>query len=228
MTDSRARVRRSLPGLAIEGLPFIGASAGLTALTALLNRRAALLPLALTGLVTYFFRDPERATPADSPYLYAAADGLITAVDEIDEPRFIKGPATRIVTFLSVFDVHINRMPDAGTVRYRDYVPGEFRAAWDKEADTANERAYVGLETAHGPVLVVQIAGLVARRIVTWPSLGEEMGAGERFGLIKFGSRTDLIFPRGAATPLVKKGQKVQGGITRMGEWHAQPTIVGS
>lgn len=219
MTTSRPRVRRSLPGLAIEGMPFIGAGLGLTALTALINRRAALVPLILTGFTTYFFRDPDRHPPADPRYLYAAADGVVTLIDEIDEPRFIKGPATRIATFLSVFDVHINRTPCAGSVDYRDYVPGEFRAAWDKEADIVNERSYVGLTTDHGPVLVTQIAGLIARRIVTWPEVGEELGSGERFGLIKFGSRTDLIFPRAAATPLVHKGQRVLGGLTKLGAW---------
>lgn len=219
MTVSRAHVRRSLPGLAIEGLPFIGAGIGLTALTALVSRRAATVPLALTALTTYFFRDPDRVCPADDRIVYAAADGHITIIDEIDEPRFIKGPATRIVTFLSVFDVHINRTPLAGTVRYRDHVPGEFRAAWDKEADIANERAYIGLQTAHGPVLIVQIAGLVARRIVTWPVVGEELGAGERFGLIKFSSRTDIIVPRGSLDVQVKKGQAIRGALTPVGAW---------
>lgn len=219
MTASRARVRRSLPGLAMEGLPFIGAGLGLTALTALINRRAATLPLALTAFTTYFFRDPDRVCPADERFAYAAADGLVTLVDEVDEPRFIGGPATRIATFLSVFDVHINRTPCAGTVRYRDHVAGEFRAAWDKEADIVNERAYFGLETAHGPVLIVQIAGLIARRIVTWPVVGEEMAAGERFGLIKFGSRTDILVPRGALNVQVQKGQHVRGALTKMGEW---------
>ncbi len=216
---SRATTRRSLPGIAIEGLPFIAAGLGLTGLTALANRRAALAPLALTGFTAFFFRDPDRQLEADPRGLYAAADGLVTSVEEIEETRFIGGPATRIATFLSVFDVHINRTPCAGTVRYRDYVPGEFRAAWDREADIANERAYIGLETPYGPVLIVQIAGLVARRIVTWPTLGEELGAGERFGLIKFGSRTDIIFPRGAAEVLVKPGQRSVGARTKLGEW---------
>ena len=212
--------RRSIPGFAVEGLPYIAAGLGLTGLTALVNRRLALAPLALTGFTTFFFRDPERPLEADPAGMYAAADGLVTLVDEIDEPRFIGGPATRIATFLSVFDVHINRIPCDGVVQYRDYVPGEFRAAWDKAADTINERAYLGLETQYGPLLVVQIAGLIARRIVTWPTVGEEVGAGERCGLIKFGSRTDIIFPRDAAQVLVQKGQRVHGARTKIGAWH--------
>lgn len=219
MASTRAKVRRSLPGIAIEGVPFIGAGLGLSALTALWSRRAATLPLALTAFTTYFFRDPDRECPADPDTVYSAADGHITHIDEVEEPRFIGGMATRIVTFLSVFDVHINRIPVAGTVRYRDYVQGEFRAAWDNEADIVNERAYLGLETAHGPVLVSQIAGLVARRIVTWPVAGEDVAAGERFGLIKFGSRTDILVPRGSLKVMVKKGQKVQGALTKIGVW---------
>ena len=105
------------------------------------------------------------------------------------------------------------------TVRYRDHVPGEFRAAWDKEADIANERSYIGMETAHGPVLIVQIAGLVARRIVTWPVVGEELAAGERFGLIKFSSRTDILVPRGTLDVRVKKGQAIKGALTPVGAW---------
>ncbi|GAA5526379.1 phosphatidylserine decarboxylase [Herpetosiphon gulosus] len=219
MPSNRARVRRSLPGIAIEGMPFIGAGLGLTALTALFSRKAAILPLALTAFTSYFFRDPDRECPADSSILYAAADGHITMIDEVDEPRFIGGKATRIVTFLSVFDVHINRTPCAGTVQYRDYVQGEFRAAWDGEADIVNERAYLGLETEHGPVLISQIAGLVARRIITWPVVGEELGAGERFGLIKFGSRTDILVPSGSINIFVKKGQAIKGGLTQIGAW---------
>ncbi len=219
MTAQRARVRRSLPGLAIEGVPFIGAGLGATALTALFNRKAALLPLALTAFTSYFFRDPDRECPADDRFLYSAADGHVTLIEEIDEPRFIGGAATRIATFLSVFDVHINRTPCAGTVGYRDYVQGEFRAAWDDEADIANERAYLGLETPHGRVLVSQIAGLVARRIITWPVVGEELGAGERFGLIRFGSRTDIIVPRGSIKVLVQKGQAIKGAVTPIGAW---------
>jgi phosphatidylserine decarboxylase len=215
---SREQVRRSLPGLAAEGLPFIGAGLALTGLTALVNRRLALVPLALTGFTTYFFRDPERQVRAEAGTLYAPADGVVTMVDEIEEPRFIKGPAYRIATFLSVFDVHINRSPCGGVVRYREHIGGEFRAAWDKEAHDVNERNYIGLETPYGPILVVQIAGLIARRIICWPAIGEELASGERIGLIRFGSRTDLIFPRELGRPMVQPGARMVGGLSVMGQ----------
>ncbi|GIV98188.1 MAG: phosphatidylserine decarboxylase proenzyme [Herpetosiphonaceae bacterium] len=215
---SRALIRRSFPGIATEGLPFIGAGLALTGLVASLNRRLALLPLALTGLTTYFFRDPTRDVPADPRYLYAAADGRVILVDEIEEPRFIKGPAYRIATFLSIFDVHINRSPCRGIVRYREHISGAFKAAWDKTVPEVNERNYLGIESPYGPILVVQIAGLVARRIVCWAEVDEEIASGERFGLIRFGSRTDLIFPRSMGRPLVAPGARVYGGVTPLGE----------
>lgn len=208
-----------LPGIAPEGLGLVAAGVALTAATALASRRAALLPLALTLGTAAFLRDPRRAPPTDPTRVWAAADGLITRVDELDEQRFIHGPALRIVTFLSLFDVHINRAPTPGTVRYVEHVTGEFRAAWDAECDTVNERNYVGLDTAHGPVLLVQIAGLVARRIVFNPTVGDELGVGERIGLIKFGSRTDVIVPKGTLDPLVTPGMRVRAGLTPLGVW---------
>ena len=215
---------RVFPGLAKDGLPFIGVGAALTGVTALAAHSEALLPLtllplALTGLVTYFFRDPERVLPTDARFLYAPADGRVMMVEEIEEERFIKGPATRIVIFLSIFNVHINRTPTAGVVHYREHVPGNFHAAWKKEIEPGNERQYLGLETPRGPILVVQVAGLLARRIVCRPQIGEELLAGQRIGLIKFSSRTDLIFPRGTATPLVAPGMPVHGGVTPIGEY---------
>ncbi len=214
--------RKCRVGLAREGWPFIAGGLALTGLTALASRRAALLPLALTGLITYFFRDPERETVGDDRILYAPADGHVMLVEHIDEPRFIKGPATRVAIFLSIFDVHINRSPATGVVQYREYVPGQFRPAWDPDGERVNERQYLGLDTPRGPVLVVQIAGLLARRVVCRPQLDAELTSGERIGLIKFSSRTDLIFPRDAARPLVTPGTRVYGGITPLGVYHEE------
>jgi phosphatidylserine decarboxylase len=115
--------------------------------------------------------------------------------------------------------VHINRLPVAGTVRYLEHLPGEYRAAWDAEADEVNERNYLGLETEHGPVLLIQIAGLVARRIVCHLRVGDGGAAGERLGMIKFGSRTDVIVPKSAARSLVVAGMHVKAGVTPIGEW---------
>lgn len=210
----------AVPGLAPEGLPILATGAAMTGLTALFSRKLAVAPLALTLGAAYFFRDPQRALPDDTRLFYSAADGQVLRVEEIDEPRFIKGRALRIATFLSLFDVHVNRAATAGTVRYLEHVPGDFQAAWAEDADVANERNYIGFDTPHGPVLIVQIAGLVARRIVCNVGPGAEVAAGERLGLIKFGSRTDVLVPAGTARPLVVAGMHVQAGITPMGAWN--------
>ena len=216
-TSGRPRPRQSR--IAPEGYPVLAGGAAISALTARYSRRWALVPLALTAASAAFFRDPARPLPTDARLLTAAADGVVTRVDTIDEQRFVKGSALRIVTFLSLLDVHINRLPVAGTVRFLEHVPGEFRAAWDAEADVVNERNYIGLETAHGPVLMVQIAGLVARRIVCHLRPGHTVPAGERIGMIKFGSRTDVIVPAAVARSLVVPGIRVKAGITPIGEW---------
>lgn len=208
-----------IPAIAPEGLALVAAGVAMTGATALVSRRAAVVPLALTLATAAFLRDPERAAPNDPTQVWAAADGTVTRVDEIDEQRFIHGPALRIVTFLSLFNVHINRSPTEGTVRYVEHLTGEFRAAWDAECDTVNERNYIGLETPHGPVLMMQIAGLVARRIVFTPKQGDHLAAGERIGLIKFGSRTDVIVPHGSMEPLVVPGMRIQAGLTPIGRW---------
>lgn len=218
--NSSTRPRPAVPGLAPEGLSILATGAAVTGLTALISRKLAVAPLALTLGAAYFFRDPQRPLPDDSQLFYSAADGRVLRVEEIDEPRFIKGRALRIATFLSLFDVHVNRAATAGTVRYIEHVPGDFQAAWAEDADTANERNYIGFDTPHGPVMIVQIAGLVARRIVCNVSSGAEVAAGERLGLIKFGSRTDVLVPAGTARPLVVAGMRVQAGITPMGVWN--------
>ncbi|HEX6288474.1 MAG TPA: phosphatidylserine decarboxylase [Herpetosiphonaceae bacterium] len=214
------RLALNLPGLAPEGLPILGMGAAVTGATALFSRRLAAVPLVLTLGAAYFFRDPPRVLPGDASFLYSAADGRVLRVEEVDEPRFIRGRALRIATFLSLFDVHVNRSATDGTVRYLEHVPGSFAAAWGEDVHEVNERQYIGLETAHGPVLLIQIAGLVARRIVCHAQTGDELRAGERFGMIKFGSRTDVLLPAGAARPLVVAGMRVTAGITPVGVWN--------
>lgn len=175
--------------------------------------------LALSAALAAFFRDPERRTPPAPDTLYAPSDGRVILIEEIEGHPFIGGPAWRVATFLSLLDVHINRSPAAGVVRLREHVPGQFKSAWDPGVELANERTTIGIETERGPIVVVQIAGLVARRIVTYPAAGEPVGQGERIGLIKFGSRTDLLFPRDAARPLVRIGERVRGALTPLGIW---------
>jgi phosphatidylserine decarboxylase len=164
-----------------------------------------------------FFRDPERTIPSDPGVLVSPADGTITDVGEVDEPEFPGGRALRIGMFLSVFNVHVNRAPRTTRVVQLRYFPGAFLDARDPEAGRRNEQLWIDLEEAGSKrqLRVKQIAGAVARRIVCWLRTGEGVAAGERIGMIKFGSRTEVYLPTG--TPLevlVKPGDAVQGGST--------------
>lgn len=216
-SDSKTVPPGRAPWIAREGWPLLAALALVTAAVAIWQPWAALLPAALLLLVAWFFRDPERQAPAAAQVVVAAADGRVTAVREVDEPRFLGGRALMVSIFLSVFDVHVNRAPVAGTVAYKDYVPGKFVAAWADRVEEVNERQYLGLETVDGRrVLVAQIAGLVARRIVCRPEPGDTLQRGERFGLIKFGSCTQVYLPPDAIAT-VRPGDRVRGGETPLG-----------
>lgn len=197
-----------------EGAPFIAGAAALAVPLALLDRRLAVPPLLLAGAIAAFFRDPRRATPDDASAIFSAADGFVLEVDEVDEPWFLGGRALRIVTFLSIFDVHVNRSPVAGTLRRTEHFDGGYAAAMNRAASEQNERQLLAIEGAHGPIVVVQIAGLIARRIRRWVEPGATLRAGQKFGMIKFGSRTDVIIPLGRATALVRKGDRVRAGVT--------------
>ncbi len=170
-----------------------------------------------TAWCVYFFRDPERVTPLREGLVIAPADGRVTAVEKIVPPAELElgpEPRTRISIFLSVFDVHINRVPVAGTIVKSHYVPGLFLNAELDKASEDNERMCLVVETEAGDRFgVVQIAGLVARRIITFVSEGQRLGTGERFGLIRFGSRVDLYLPPDQAA-LVAVGQIAVGGET--------------
>lgn len=176
------------------------------------------VPLLLTPfwLFTFaFFRDPHRVIPDDPNALVSPADGVITHLEEVDEPGFTSGKAFRVSIFLSVFNVHVNRMSRAGIVRRVAYYPGEFLDARAGDCPVRNEQLWLDLEDArlHCPIRIKQIAGAIARRIVCWVAVGESIAAGERFGMIKFGSRTEVLIPadRVASIP-VQIGQAVRGG----------------
>lgn len=219
LMQNTKRLVPQLPNLAPEGMPVLRAGVVVSGAAALLSPKLATVPLALTLGAAYFFRDPHRQLPTDTANFYSAADGRVLRVEQVDEPRFIKGPALRVATFLSLFDVHVNRSAAAGTVRYVEHVPGGFQAAWAEDVHELNERNYIGLDTPHGPMLIVQIAGLVARRIVCNVRPGDAVRAGERIGIIKFGSRTDVLVPASGAQPLVVAGMRVAAGITPLGMW---------
>jgi phosphatidylserine decarboxylase len=182
----------------------------------------ALIAAAVVGLmILAFFRDPERQVPSEPGILLAPADGKITDITEVEQVEYIKGEALRIGIFLSVFDVHLNRAPCDGVVRYIQRHPGKCLNAMRAEAASAqNEANSVGMECPEHPagtILVKQITGAIARRIVCGCEVGDALTAGERFGMIKFGSRTELFMPKNErAEILVKKGDTVRAGTTIM------------
>ncbi len=181
---------------------------------------AALALLALAGFVVFFFRNPERTLPDDPSAVLAPADGRVIEVGEIEEGDGRK--ALRVGIFLSVFDVHVNRMPVAGRVLSVERSGTRFLAAFDRKAEHENARVGVTLETERGVrVRVVQIAGLVARRIVCHARVGEWVPRGARYGLIRFGSRTDVVLPPGSVLS-VAKGQRVRGGSSVIGSLEGQ------
>ena len=151
--------------------------------------------------------------PAGEDVVLAPGDGKIIDIREVDEPSFLGGRCRRITIFLGIFDVHVQRAPVSGSVTHRDYRPGKYAVAWHPKASEANEQSSLGLSTHWGRVLVRQIAGLIARRIVTYPEKGEVVQRGDRIGLIRFGSRVDLFIP--LDWPLsCAMGDKVVGGAT--------------
>lgn len=214
--ENAASSAGDLPAFAAlrEGWPLIAGAAALALPLGLIDRRLRWPPLLLAGAIAAFFRDPRRATPAADDYLYAAADGVVLAVDEVEEPWFLHGRALRIVTFLSLLDVHINRSPVAGSLRQVRHVDGGYAAAMKRAAAEANERQYLAIDGARGPIVVVQVAGLLARRIRRWVEPGAALCAGQKLGMIMFGSRTDVIMPLGQALSLVAQGDRVRAGIT--------------
>jgi phosphatidylserine decarboxylase len=179
----------------------------------------AALWMALAVWVVAFFRDPERAWAVGERMVVAPADGKVVSVVETDEPAFHGGRALRISIFMNVFDCHVNRYPVSGTVAYRHYNPGKFGHAAAEKSSLSNEQSSVGVAAAPGKVLIRQIAGLVARRIVTDHGVGAQVRQGERMGMIRFGSRVDLFLPVGTRA-LVHTGDTTRAGVTVVAEWN--------
>ncbi len=160
-----------------------------------------------------FFRDPDREVPVDPNAVVAAADGLVVEVEEMLEPEVVKTPMTRIAIFLSVFDVHTNRAPIDGKITYSERHVGKFLDARHPDATRLNECRTWAFENGRAVVVVRQITGLIARRIVAWMNPGDEVKKGERFGMIRFGSRTEIYVPAGSAIT-VRVGERVKGGAS--------------
>lgn len=206
-----------LPPIHPEGWRFVGVFAAVTVLMWMLFKPVGVVCLALTVWCYFFFRDPRRAVPAGDTLVLSPADGIVSAIAEVVPPKELEigeEPMTRISIFMSVFSVHVNRAPMTGKITKMFYRPGAFvDVSLDKESEN-NERQELAMETVTGQkIAFVQIAGLVARRILTFVKEGDQLKAGERFGLIRFGSRLDVYLPKGVA-PLVLEGQTAVAGET--------------
>ncbi len=230
----------SWPAIHPEARISVAISALACLVTALLAWETLAWPLGLlTFCIAAFFRDPVRTTPRDERFIVAPADGLVTLIQQVPPPRELSHddgsgapvmgtePVTRVSIFMSVFDVHINRAPVGGTVRKVIYIPGKFLNADLDKASEDNERQHILIERGDGLVLCfTQIAGLVARRIVPFVKPGDIVAAGQRVGLIRFGSRVDVYLPQGTA-PKVLLGQRIVAGETVLAEIGVDDTIEG-
>jgi phosphatidylserine decarboxylase len=207
--------------IAREGRPFVAGGVVLALVLLWAGPWTGAVGIALAGWVAYFFRDPPRVVPGRAGLIVSPADGVVSHVTEAVPPAELglgAEPLTRVSVFLNVFDVHVNRSPIAGRVERIAYHPGKFLNASLDKASVDNERNGLVLALADGRRIgVVQIAGLIARRIVCNVREGQMLATGERFGLIRFGSRTDLFLPKGVA-PLVAVGQRMIGGETVMAD----------
>jgi len=215
--------------LAPEGWPFVLAGLALTGLAAVAGTlmpesspflRSGLLGSAgilglLTAFTLWFFRDPPRHRQDADSLVLAPADGRVILITPVDEPSFFHGPATRISIFLSIFNVHIQRAPISGRIELRKYEPGGFAVAWKPKASEDNEQSTLGIVAGPHRVMVRQIAGLIARRIVTDPEMGEMVPQGNRIGIIRFGSRVDLFIPEEWEITC-KIGDRAKGGLTAL------------
>jgi phosphatidylserine decarboxylase len=197
--------------VAAEGWPFILPLAIVTALLFSIGwKNTAVVSLLLTLFVLYFFRDPERTVPQDAGAVVSPADGKVIVVKDIFEPTYLKQEVKQISIFLSVFNVHVNRFPISGTVETVKYNPGKFHVASVDKASLDNEQTAMVISDGKHKVLVKQIAGLIARRILCYAVPGDAIRTGERYGLIRFGSRVDIFLPRDADLK-VKVGDRVTG-----------------
>lgn len=167
----------------------------------------------LTAFTLFFFRDPPRTPPEDSRAVVAPGDGLVVQIADVDEPLYMEGAALRISIFLSIFDVHVQRAPLSGVVEHRSYKAGGYAMAWKARASEDNEQASLGMAVGEEKILVRQIAGFVARRVVTDPEEGDRVERGDRIGLIRFGSRVDLVVPPHWEVTC-RKGDRARGGET--------------
>lgn len=185
----------------------------------LARRRSGLVAVGAAGAALLFFRDPARSLDADPEIVYAAADGRVTHVGVTDDPWVAAGDSLRISTFLSLHDVHVNRSPVGGTITQLEELPGRYLPAFFSGSVRQNRQNRLAIDGPKVRVVVVQIAGIAARKISRWVDLGEIVAPGQRIGLIHFGSRTDVLLPAGTAVPLVRRGDRVRAGVTPLARY---------
>ncbi len=197
--------------IAAEGWPFIIPLAIVTILLFIFGwKNIGIVMLVLTVFVVFFFRDPERTVPDGSDLIVSPADGKVIVIKDIYEPTYLKQDVKQISIFLSVFNVHVNRSPISGTVELVQYNPGKFHVASVDKASLDNEQTAMIIAQGKHKILVKQIAGLIARRIVCYAKPGDAIKTGERYGLIRFGSRVDIYLPKNAEIK-VALGDRIKG-----------------
>lgn len=219
-------IQKSIVPIHKAGLPFIGIFFAVTVVLGFFSVNLFWIGLILTGWCAYFFRDPERFTPVNDDFVISPADGKISHISKVVPPSELnlgKKPMTRVSVFMNVFSCHVNRAPVRGKITNIVYKRGEFVNAELDKASTDNERNSLLIDSPHGKMAVVQIAGLVARRIICWADEGEEIATGERFGLIRFGSRLDVYLPKGAVVA-VGLGQTAVAGETVLARFEEDAT----
>ncbi|CUS97917.1 phosphatidylserine decarboxylase family protein [Candidatus Kryptobacter tengchongensis] len=174
-----------------------------------------ILAVSISGFALFFFRDPERKVPSGDDIIISPADGKVFLIREFFENEFILDDAIQVSIFMSPLNVHVNRIPISGEIKFLKYVPGKYTVAFDEKSSENNERKIIGIETEDGlKVIVKQIAGFIARRIVCGVEKGDKVKAGQRYGMIKFGSRVDVIMPKNKVEIIISEGQKVRAGET--------------
>ncbi|WP_055038830.1 phosphatidylserine decarboxylase [Blastochloris viridis] len=224
-----ASLRKSIPGINREGIPFVAVFGIVTLGLFWMSTSLGWIGFGLTIWCFAFFRDPKRVTPVREGLLVAPADGVVQRIVNAVPPRELDigdAPRTRVAIFMNVFNCHVNRAPISGRIERVAYKPGAFLNADLDKASEDNERNGIVVKTPSGAIIgVVQIAGLVARRIVCWVKEGEQIGTGERFGMIRFGSRVDVYLPPGARV-LIGEGQTTTAGETPIADLTVQPGLV--
>lgn len=199
-----------------DAIPYLVVCVALAMAVYLLMPLASAIPLTLLVLIAFFFRDPERKPPHLPSALISPADGRIIEINEVFEERFLNDVSQRVSIFMSLLDVHVVRSPTYGKVEYLNYEKGRFLPAFHKLASHENERNFVGICNSHAKVLITQVAGVIARRIVCYLKEGDTLVQSQRVGLIKFGSQVDIYVPMSVEIT-VRKGQRVKGGKTIIG-----------